>query len=165
MNILKSALLAVSLVLAPQVIANEIESLELSQGLEERLNRDIAAYLGNDNFILSIRAEVLTAPLAQGENGYNEPRQQSGSKPNQAVNPSQNGPVPANSASNTEDDFDLPALPSRSSSEEQAVDPAIAQAKAQISAMEQTINQQAELLETQAAQANQLANNSSSEKN
>jgi len=164
MNIFKSALFAVSLVLAPQSLANEIESLELSQVLEERLNRDIAAYLGNDNFILSIRAEVLTTPVNKPANGYDEQPSVSAPKPKPFVSTTPSIPMPTNSATNGEDNFDLPALPSRNTEEEKIVDPAVAKAQAQIAKMEQTINEQAQLLEDQVAQANLQENNSDSEK-
>ena len=163
MNIIKSALLAASIVFAPQLIANEIESLELSQGLEERLNRDIKAYLGNDSFILSVRAEVLSNPPSQDINGHSQQPAVSAA-PGKAQPPAQsNNQGSSPSTPNNEDDFDLPALPS-TAAEENTVDPAIAQAQAQIAKMEQTISEQAQQLENQAQQNSQPVSINNAEK-
>ncbi|KXO08376.1 Flagellar motor switch protein FliG [Moritella sp. JT01] len=163
MTIFKSLLLAILLVLTPLVMANEIESLELSQGLEERLNRDIEAYLGDDSFILSIRAEVLTTPRAQDLTNNNGQPQASHTTPEQVQSPEQSNQTPSALTPETEDEFDLPALPSNTP-KELAVNPVVAQAKAQIAEMEQTITKQAELLENQVKQANQPRSKDTSEK-
>ncbi|QUM80913.1 hypothetical protein HWV01_11800 [Moritella sp. 5] len=161
MTIFKSLLFAILLVLTPLVMANEIESLELSQGLEERLNRDIEAYLGDDSFILSIRAEVLTSPKSQDLTNNNG--QASQATPEQVQSPEQANQAPSTITPEAEDEFDLPALPSNMP-KENTVNPAVEQAKAQIAEMEKTITKQAELLENQVKKANQPKSKDDSEK-
>lgn len=163
MTIFKSLLFAILLVLTPLVMANEIESLELSQGLEERLNRDIEAYLGDDSFILSIRAEVLTTPRTQDFTNNNGQPQASQTALEQVQSPEQANQAPSTITPEAEDEFDLPALPSNTP-KENAVNPVVEQAKAQIVEMEKTITKQAELLENQVKKANQPKSKGDSEK-
>ena len=154
MNTFKIILLASSLLLIPQVLANEIESVELSQVLESRLNRDIAAYLGHNSFILSVRAEVLITPVTEGLDAF-QSQPQAEKKTISPVPPTPEAYF--NESLNDEIDFDLPALPISITPDKKVVDPSVIQT--QIYEMEQIINKQALLIENQVLQANKNSSN------